>query len=188
MIQVSKKDGIKHAIDSTRLSIRAIDENISLLREYAEETKKTLRREHVPSEHYPAVYLAKLDTASSNVVFIRLQEDSPFICTGISFLTSNTLDQSSSFPGIPQLFGIRLIDESSGRVITHQPLDMFIPMSVFKTQMIPSIYYLGQNFYYELPAEVAFPKNGVIRAEVPLQVGSSIDRYVALIGYKIFGG
>lgn len=188
MIEISKKEGIKKTIDATRLTIKAIDEDMAILRGYVEGAKTAAHREHIPSEHYPAVYLAELDTELANTVFIRLHEDSPFICTGISLLTSNTLDDSASFPGIQQLFGLRLVDESSGRAITHQPLDMFIPMSVFKTQLIPSVYYQGQNFYYELPAEVAFPKNGVIRVEVPLQTGSSIDRYVALIGYKILGG
>lgn len=190
MNAILKKDGIKGAISSTRVMLKAIEEDLVVLREYVEEAGALAAkyRMHIPSEHYPAIYLAKFEDVSSRSVFIRLQEDAPFICTGIALLTNYTADNSETIPAFQRLDGLRLSDESNGRAISHQPLSEFIPMGVFKTQIDPALFYLGQNFYYELPAEVSFPKNGIVKAEIASRTDETFDLYVALIGYKIFGG
>lgn len=209
---LSKKDGIKRAIDATRLTLKAIDEDMSVIREYAAEAGEmaNLRKEHIPSQHYPSVYLAKCSGVIEGTydtrdiqAFIRIHEDSPFVCTGISLLTTYIRTTGLFTPALDPLFGLRLTDESSGRQITNAPINEWatptagplgnfftvgVPMSVFKTSMAQERFYQGQNFYYELPAEIAFPKNGVIRAQVFTLDADVTEVYVALIGYKILGG
>lgn len=198
------KDGIKRAVDITRLTLKAMDEDLSLLKAYAEEANDRAgrHRSHTPSEHYPVVYTAKFSNGSdeeTQAAFIRMQEDAPFVCTGIALLSRNNVVVESASPTIPFLQGLRLTDESSGRVITHHhtdnvlvgttvfPLVGFIPMSVFKSSMDSDVFYLGQNFYYEMPVETAFPRNGIVKAEA-FGYSALIEIYVSLIGYKVFGG
>lgn len=187
------KDGIKQAIASTRVALKAIDEDLSLLRDYVRTP-----HESIPSEHYPCWYLGTFTitstTDASVPILIRLQEDAPFVCTGIGLLISSEYPQEGNVPPAPPLLGMSLVDESSGRRISN-PTDELIPMAAFKSAMSPSIFYLGQNFYYELPAEVTFPANGIVRAQVDIDttLAASYDvnvrkLTVALFGYKIFGG
>lgn len=181
------KDGLK-ANRSLLQQIRQMNDEIE------KQPPRIVDRLHLPtpSQSNPFFYVFNF---VGNVGIVNLDDDSVFVCTHV-FALHGVFRQKSLTAGRAPV-GFRIEDDASGQKLTQSdamntPNVAFAPAGLLFPGTMPEYttfsYQSGPNGAYALPSQFTFPRGGSITFEKTSPNTDSDFSFVALFGYKMYGG